>query len=335
MAEAWNSQKQFCDVGDGTRMAYVEQVGSNADDAITFVLLHGQPTSSFLWRNVLPELTKYGRAIAPDLIGMGDSDKLDVSLGEDRYHYDKHLAFVETFLDECVEANQNVIPVLHDWGSAIGFAWASRNEEKLKGIVYMEALVRNQEFEELNPPEFQDIFVQIRTPGVGEELIMGEANFFIESLLPSAIMRNLTEAEMNEYRRPYPTPGEDRRVLVTRPRELPLSGVPADNAALVDEYSAWLAETDLPKLLIRAEPGSLIAEGGENLAYARTFSNQKEVVVPGIHFIQEDSPAEIATAIDEWTMETFLTAPGASGGPPANPGLSSALLVWLVVWWFL
>lgn len=273
---------------NGKAMAYVEM---GEGDPIVF--LHGNPTSSYLWRNVMPLLSDQGRCIAPDLIGMGDSDKLD-NPGPGSYRLVEHREYLDGFLDS-LGVERNVTLVIHDWGSALGFDWARRNPDKVRGIAYMEAFVLPLDWSQF-PQEVRPIFEAFRSPA-GEEIIL-KNNFFIENILPGAIMRKLTDNEMAVYRRPYQTPGEDRRPTLTWPREIPFDGVPADVALIVKEYSDWMAVNDLPKLFIEAKPGALLR--GELKDYVRTWKNQKEVSVAGIHFIQEDCPEEIGRAVSEW-----------------------------------
>lgn len=313
-------EKKFCNV-NGYSMAYVE---SGDDTADPIVFLHGNPTSSFLWRNVMAPLESLGRLIAPDLIGMGDSDKLNSS-GVDSYTFLQHADFLDGLL-ECVGVSENVTLVIHDWGSALGFWWARRNPNAVKGIAYMEALVASLLSTEL-PVGFDEFLLALRTNGTGETMIL-EQNLFIESALPSGIVRNLTEAEMNVYRAPYLEPGESRRPTLTWPRELPIDGQPADTHAVYVNYSDWMATTEFPKLFINADPGVLLV--GSYRDYVRTWKNQQEVTVgPAIHFIQEDKPEEIAEAIETWLMDVVLVAAPATSAAPAvlNPSAS----VWSII----
>jgi haloalkane dehalogenase len=272
----------------GHAMAYVE---AGRGDPIVF--LHGNPTSSFLWRNVIPHLQDQGRCIAPDLIGMGDSQKQSPS-GAGTYRFLEHSAYLDAFF-EVVGVEENVTLVLHDWGSGLGFDWANRHRDAVQGIAYMEALVRPVTWDEW-PESARPFFERLRSEA-GEDLIL-DRNLFIERVLPSSIIRHLTESEMDEYRRPYLEAGEARRPMLTWPREIPINGAPADVHRIVDGYSKWLATHDLPKLFINADPGSILV--GAQREYCRTWPNQTEVTVQGIHFIQEDSPDDIGHAIAEW-----------------------------------
>lgn len=272
----------------GRSMAYVE-VG--AGDPIVF--LHGNPTSSYLWRNVIPSLEKLGRCIAPDLIGMGDSDKLDPS-GPDRYRFVEHRAHLDALL-ETLGVRENVTLVIHDWGSALGFDWANRHRDAVKGIAYMEAIVQPVTWSDW-PEAAKAIFQGFRSPA-GEAMVLDQ-NVFVERVLPGSILRGLTEAEMAVYRRPFATPGESRRPTLTWPREIPIEGEPADVVKIVGDYAAWLSESQVPKLFINADPGAILI--GRQREFCRTWPNQTETTVKGVHFVQEDSPAEIGTAVAEW-----------------------------------
>lgn len=271
-----------------TTMAYAE---TGAGDPVLF--LHGNPTSSYLWRNVMPHLSDQARCIAPDLIGMGDSGKLD-NPGPGHYRFVEH----RDYLDAAIEAlgiTENVTLVLHDWGSVLGFDWAYRHPESVKGIAYMEGFVRALTWSEFPEPS-RPLFEALRTEA-GELLIL-EKNVFIERILPASIQRTLNESEMNEYRRPFIKAGENRRPMLTWPRELPLDGKPADVVDIVNNYADWMAENELPKLFINADPGAVLT--GPQRDFCRSWKNQTEITVPGIHFIQEDSPHEIGAALAAW-----------------------------------
>ncbi len=269
-------------------MAY-EEVGSGEP----IVFLHGNPTSSYLWRNVIPHLSDSYRCIAPDLVGMGDSDKLPDS-SPDRYTFVEHRKYLDTFLD-AMDLGDRVTLVLHDWGSGLGFDWAYRNKDRVLGVAYMEAIVQTISWEAW-PAAARSIFEAMRSEA-GEELVL-DKNIFVERILPASIMRELTDEEMATYRAPYLEPGESRRPTLTWPRQIPVDGEPADVAEVVKAYGSWMATNDLPKLFINAEPGSILT--GSQREFARTWPNQTEVTVPGIHFIQEDSPDEIGLAILAW-----------------------------------
>ena len=280
--------KKFVEVM-GRKMAYVE-MGSG--DPIIFQ--HGNPTSSYLWRNVMPHLKGHGRCIAIDLIGMGDSDKLENS-GPDRYTFAEHRDYWQGAL-AALGVSSNVTFVIHDWGSALGFDWARQNQNAVRGIVYMEGIVRPipgwDDWSEAARPVFQGF----RSPA-GDEMVL-EKNIFVEKVLPGSVLRGLTDEEMTVYRRPFVNAGEDRRPTLTWPRQIPLGGEPADVVKIVGDYSEWLLTSDIPKLFINAEPGAILT--GANRDHCRTFPNQTEVTVKGSHFIQEDSPVEIGEAIANW-----------------------------------
>lgn len=260
------------------------------------LLLHGNPTSSYLWRNVIPHLAGLGRCIAPDLIGMGDSDKLPGS-GPGSYTFVEHRRYLDGLLDHLglTASAGRVVLVLHDWGSALGFDWANRNREAVAGIAHMESIVRPLQLEEW-PEKARPVFLGFRSEA-GEAMVL-ERNLFIERVLPGSILRELTEAELDEYRRPFREPGEGRRPTLTWPRQIPIEGEPADVAAIVADYAEWLAGSPLPKLLISAEPGAILC--GAQLDFARSWPNTTEVTVAGSHFIQEDSPDEIGQAVARW-----------------------------------
>ena len=272
----------------GKTMAYVE-VGSG--DPI--VLLHGNPTSSYLWRNVIPHLEGLGRCIAPDLIGMGDSDKLEDS-GPDRYRFVEHRTYLDTLLEQ-LGVTGNVTLVVHDWGSALGFDWANRHRDAVRGIAYMEAIVMPLGWEQW-PKAATAPFRGFRSPA-GEQMIL-EQNIFVEQVLPGSVLRDLSDEEMEVYRRPFREPGEDRRPTLTWPREIPLEGEPEEVVEIVRSYGAWLAECELPKLFVDAEPGAILR--GEAREFCRSWPNTSEVSVRGIHFVQEDSPDEIGRAVADW-----------------------------------
>jgi haloalkane dehalogenase len=272
----------------GRQMAYVE-TGSGSP----IVFLHGNPTSSYLWRNVMPHLAEQGRCIAPDLIGMGDSDKLEPS-GPERYRFVEHRAFLDGFL-EALGIDDDVMLVLHDWGSALGFDWARRHAAAVRGIAYMEAIVAPLGWADW-PDAARDIFQAFRSPA-GEQMIL-ERNLFIEAVLPGSILRRLSDEEMAEYRRPFATPGEGRRPMLTWPRQIPIDGEPGDVDEIVAAYAAWLATASVPKLFINAEPGAILI--GRQREMCRRWPNQREVTVRGSHFIQEDSADAIGRAIADW-----------------------------------
>ena len=287
--------KRFASIA-GKQMAYHE--AGPADAADTIVFLHGNPTSSYLWRNIIPHLSSTARCIAPDLIGQGDSDKLDASgddvVDHDSYTFVEHRRYLDGLLDH-LELGDKVTLVIHDWGSALGFDWANRHRERVAGIAYMEAIVRSMTWDDW-PDGARGIFESMRSPA-GEEMILAK-NLFVEAILPASILRTLDEAEMAEYRRPFANAGEDRRPTLTWPRQIPLGGEPADVAEIVSAYGTWLEASDVPKLFINADPGSILT--GPQREFCRSWPNQTEATVAGSHFIQEDSPHEIGEAIVAW-----------------------------------
>ncbi|MET8645017.1 haloalkane dehalogenase [Streptomyces sp. NPDC004074] len=282
-------QKQRRGVLD-IEMAYVE-IG----DGDPIVLLHGNPTSSYLWRNVLPYLQSRGRCIAPDLIGMGDSDKLPDS-GPGSYRFVEHRRYLDALL-EALGVHEQVTLVVHDWGSALGFDWANRHREAVKGIAYMEAIVRPQTWDHWDKMGKRSLLQELRSEA-GEAMILRD-NLFIEQVLPHAVLRTLSTEEMGEYRRPFAEPGEGRRPTLTWPREIPIDGEPADVTAIAAAYADWLATSDVPKLFLKADPGAILASDWL-LDFVRGWPAQTEVTVAGIHFVQEDSPDEIGQAIADW-----------------------------------
>lgn len=279
--------KKFIEI-KGRRMAYIDE---GSGDPIVFQ--HGNPTSSYLWRNVMPHCQGLGRLIACDLIGMGDSDKLSPS-GPERYSYVEQRGFLHGLWEELKLGNK-VILVLHDWGSALGFDWANQHRDRVQGIAYMESIVMPIGWEDF-PEQVRDVFRAFRSPA-GEQLVLKD-NVFVEQVLPGAIMRPMTEAEMTVYRKPFLAEGEDRRPTLSWPRQIPIDGEPADVVAIVAEYAAWLTKSSIPKLFVNAEPGALLK--GRARDFCRTWPNQTEVTVKGAHFIQEDSPDEIGTAVADF-----------------------------------
>ena len=272
----------------GRRMAYIDE---GPGDAIVFQ--HGNPTSSYLWRNVMPHLEGLGRLVACDLIGMGASDKLSPS-GPDRYNYAEQREFLFALWD-ALDLGDRVVLVLHDWGSALGLDWANQHRDRVQGIAYMEAIVTPMTWDDFHPG-VRGVFQGFRSPE-GERMVL-EQNVFVEGVLPGAIRRRLSDEEMNHYRRPFAQPGEDRRPTLSWPRNIPIDGEPAEVVALVNEYRGWLEESDVPKLFVNAEPGAILTSRIRE--YVRSWPNQAEITVPGVHFIQEDSPHEIGSAVAQF-----------------------------------
>ena len=287
MVSAEEHAKRFIEVDD-RRMAYVEM-----GEGSPIVFQHGNPTSSYLWRNVMPMLAHRGRCIALDLVGMGDSDKL-INSGPNSYTYAEQRRFFDGALAELGVVDE-VVLVIHDWGSALGFDWAQRHPQSVRGICYMEAIVRPLAWDEF-PDRSRGIFQGFRSEA-GEGMVL-ENNLFVERVLPGSVLRELSEEEMSVYRRPFTEPGEGRRPTLTWPRQIPIEGEPADVTDIVKTYAEWLEKSQIPKLFINAEPGALLT--GAQREFCRRWPNQHEVTVRGSHFIQEDSPTEIGTAIDAW-----------------------------------
>ncbi|HHC08154.1 MAG TPA: haloalkane dehalogenase [Actinobacteria bacterium] len=278
------TDKRFVDVG--VPLAYVEE-GSGRP----VVFLHGNPTSSFLWRHVIREVAPGARCLAPDLVGMGDSGKLPPGSS---YRFVDHRRYLDRFFDAVVPEGELVL-VVHDWGSALGFDWARRHPHRVAGIAYLEAIVRPITWDEW-PEASRGLFAALRSEA-GEELVL-ERNVFVERILPGSILRELTEDEMAEYRRPFAEPGEGRRPTLTWPREIPIDGEPADVHDLVAAYAEWLASSEVPKLFIDGDPGAILV--GAQREFCRSWPNQEEVTVRGIHFLPEDSGPEIGRAVAAW-----------------------------------
>ena len=283
-------RKRYAQV-NGSRMAYVE---SGEGDAIVFQ--HGNPTSSYLWRNIMPHCEGLGRLIACDLIGMGDSDKLEAT-DPDRYSYAHQREYLFALWGQ-IGLGNNVVFVLHDWGSALGFDWASQHPQRIQGIAYMEAIVSPLTWAEW-PEDARGVFQGFRSDA-GETMVL-QKNLFIERVLPSAIQRDLTEREMAIYRQPFLRSGEDRRPTLSWPRQIPIEGEPAEVVEIVERYADQLAQSDTPKLFINAEPGSILV--GRQRESCRAWPNQTEITVPGLHFLQEDSPDQIGLALADFIKQ--------------------------------
>ncbi len=279
--------KNYTEV-QGRRMAYAE---AGAGDPIVF--LHGNPTSSYLWRNVMPHLEELGRCIAPDLIGMGDSDKLPDS-GPESYTLADHIAYLDGLL-AALGVTQNVTFVAHDWGGPLAFDWLRRHESAGKAVAFMETIVTPMSWDGW-PDAARQLFQAFRSPA-GEEMVL-EKNVFVERVLPGSVLRELGEAEMTVYRRPFAEPGEGRRPTLTWPRQIPIEGEPAEVVETVRANDAFLKASQMPKLFIDAEPGAILK--GPLADHCRAWPNVSEVSVAGNHFIQEDSPDEIGEAVADW-----------------------------------
>lgn len=269
-------------------MSYVD-IGQG--DPIVF--LHGNPTWSCLWRNVIPPVSRHGRCLAPDLVGMGQSGHSSTKA----YRFSDHARYLDAWFD-ALGLTSNVVLVVHDWGSALGFHRAARYPEHIKAIAYMEAIVRPLRWDDF-PAATAATFRALRSD-TGEQMVLDE-NFFIEVALPGRVMRKLSEEELAAYRAPYRS-RDARLPLLVWPRELPIDGEPVDVTSIAVRYGEWLSKSTVPKLFISAEPGALLT--GRAREFCRTWPHQREVSVRGTHFVQEDSPAEIGTAVAEFVAAT-------------------------------
>jgi haloalkane dehalogenase len=281
-------EKNYVDVL-GARMAYHER-----GEGAPVLFLHGNPTSSYLWRDVIPELEGLGRLIVPDLIGMGDSGKLP-NPGQDSYGFVTHREYLDAFIDAVIGETSSILFVVHDWGSALGFDWANRHRDRVRGIAYMEAIVRPIAGWDDWSPSATPIFQGFRSDK-GEGMIL-DRNMFVERVLPGSVLRKLSEAEMSEYRRPFER-REDRWPTLTWPRQIPIAGEPEDVTGIVAAYAQWMAENEVPKLFVNANPGAILI--GAPRDFCRGWKNQTEVTATGSHFIQEDSGPAIGQAISAW-----------------------------------
>ena len=282
-------EKKFVEV-DGLSIAYAE-MGSG--DPIIFQ--HGNPVSSYLWRNVMPIVADagLGRCIAIDLIGMGDSAKLPGE-GAGRYSFETHRTYWQGAL-EALGIDRDITLVIHDWGSALGFDFAATFPERVKRVCYMEAIVQPIPSWVDWPDSARNLFQVFRSDD-GETAII-DNNVFVERVLPGSVIRKLTDAEMEVYRKPFLKP-EDRWPTLDWPREIPIANVPANVTAIAANYAKAMASSQIPKLFINADPGAILI--GLQREFCRTWPNQTELTVKGSHFIQEDSPVEIGEAIVSW-----------------------------------
>ena len=281
----------------GSRMHYVDTCAAAAGDEVV-LFLHGNPTSSYLWRNIIPHVAPGARCIAPDLVGFGKSDKPDIA-----YRFDDHVRYIDGLIEALGLAR--VTLVIHDWGSAIGLNWARRHSERVNGIAMMEFIAPVPAWSDW-PEPLQPVFKAFRTAGSGEDMVIGQ-NIFIEKVLPGAVVRGLTEAEMAHYRAPFVEPAT-RKPMLAFPRQLPIAGEPADVVAAAEAYMAWLAHSEVPKLLLWGTPGVLVTPA---LAarYAQDLPNLQSVDIgPALHYLQEDCPDLIGTTIAAWLPERRLPA---------------------------
>ena len=276
--------KKYKDIKN-SKMAFIDEGSGD-----TFLFLHGNPTSSFLWRNIAPHVEDIGRIVIPDLIGMGDSDKLE-GVDNPGYKYHGQYSYLTALMNE-LDLGNNIHIIIHDWGSAMGFQFARENKDRIKSITYMEAIVMPLTWDQWPDPATK-IFGLFRSEA-GEELVL-EKNFFVERILLADSSTGYTEEEKSEYIRPFINPGEDRRPTLTWPRQIPLDGEPSEVVEEVRLNAEFHKESDIPKLFINADPGSILI--GDQREFARSWKNQTEITVKGNHFIQEDSSEEIGAAL--------------------------------------
>ena len=288
----------------GARMHYLD-----GGTGYPILFLHGNPTSSRLWRNILPTLARHGRVIAPDLIGFGKSDKPDIG-----YRFFDHARYVDGFI-EALGLTQLTL-VLHDWGSALGFHHAHRYPDRIRGLAFMEAILRPAKWSEF-PGGFKLAFRLFRTPGTGWLTVMA-LNQFIRGILPAAVVRKMSKKEIDAYAEPFPTIRSRRPVLVW-PREIPIDGHPSDVHAAVSEYSEWLKETPIPKLLLHARPGGLVPEATVKWCEAKFPKLESVAVGAGLHYIQEDQPEAIARALEDWYLRVVEGSTAQAPPPEALP----------------
>jgi len=279
--------KKYAEINN-KKMAYIDE--GNGD---TFLFLHGNPTSSYLWRNIAPHVEDIGRVVIPDLIGMGDSEKLD-GIDNEGYKYHGQYGYL-TGLLENLDLGNDIHLIIHDWGSAMGFQFARENPDRVKSITYMEAIVMPLTWEQW--PDAATKIFQLFRSDAGEELVL-EKNFFVERILLADSATGYTDEEKAEYIRPFLEEGEDRRPTLTWPRQIPLDGEPNAVVEEVRKNAEFHKDSEIPKLFINANPGSILV--GEQREFARTWKNQTEITVSGNHFIQEDSSEEIGTALRDF-----------------------------------
>jgi haloalkane dehalogenase len=282
--------KKYAEINN-KKMAYIDE--GNGD---TFLFLHGNPTSSYLWRNIAPHVEEMGRVVIPDLIGMGDSEKLD-GIDNEGYKYHGQYGYLTELLEN-LDLGNDIHLIIHDWGSAMGFQFARENPDRVKSITYMEAIVMPLTWEQW--PDAATKIFQLFRSDAGEELVL-EKNFFVERILLADSATGYTDEEKAEYIRPFLEEGEDRRPTLTWPRQIPLDGEPNAVVEEVRKNAEFHKDSEIPKLFINANPGSILV--GEQREFARTWKNQTEITVSGNHFVQEDSSEEIGTALREFTKD--------------------------------
>ena len=288
ISAAFPFESKYIDI-KGSKIHYIDE-----GDGSPILFLHGNPTSSYLWRNIIPYLQPMGRCIAPDLIGMGKSDKPDIKYGfQDTYEY------LEAFIDAL--GLENITLVIHDWGSGLGFHYANTHRENIKGIAFMEAMVKPLTWKGMPSASLRMAFKMMRAPGIGW-LMISVANMFVKKLLPDMIVRKLSKEEIDYYEMPYPTIANRKPVRVW-PIEVPFDRKPKHTYEIIKAYGEWLKESNIPKLFFYAQPGAIILK--DTVEYIKSnFSNMKTVDIgEGLHFIQEDNPHQIGEEIAEWYKE--------------------------------
>nr|6Y9F_A Chain A, Ancestral haloalkane dehalogenase AncHLD3 [synthetic construct] len=291
MSAAAAIERRHVAVLDST-MSYVE---TGASDGPTVLFLHGNPTSSYIWRNIIPHVAPLGRCIAPDLIGFGQSGKPDID-----YRFFDHVRYLDAFIDAL--GIQDVVLVAQDWGTALAFHLAARRPDRVRGLAFMEFIRPMPTWDDFHQrPQAREMFKAFRTPGVGEKMIL-EDNVFVEKVLPGSVLRTLSEEEMAVYRAPFPTP-ESRKPVLRFPRELPIEGEPADVAAILESAHRALAASTYPKLLFAGDPGALISPQAAE-RFAANLKNCRLINLgPGLHYLQEDHPDAIGRTIAGWLPE--------------------------------
>jgi len=283
------NESKFLEVLD-SKIHYLDQ-----GEGTPFLFLHGNPTSNYLWRNIIPHVVPLGRIVAPDLIGMGKSGKPDID-----YTFADHYRYMDAFIKEL--ELQNVILVIHDWGSALGFNYAMQNPDNVKGIVFMEALYQPSSWKNF-PSSAYLIFKLFRNPIMGKLMIMNR-NFFVEKVLPKFTVRQLTKEEMDHYRQPYPDK-KSRKPLYVWPNQIPIDGKPRETYDVVTQYNKFLQESEIPKLLLWAKPGAIITEQAVEWIKSHFKNLEDNYIGKSLHYVQEDQPDAIGKAIKSWYIKHF------------------------------
>ncbi|PTX56355.1 haloalkane dehalogenase [Litoreibacter ponti] len=281
-------EKRLVEV-NGSKMAYVDE-----GEGPVVLFLHGNPTSSYLWRNIIPFVTEDHRAIAVDLIGMGDSDKPDIG-----YTFADHAAYLDGFI--AALDLQDITLVIHDWGSVLGMRYARLNEGNVKAIAFMEAgippALPAPSLEAMGPQN-AELFAMLRSPA-GDEAVL-QNNFFVEEVLGKfGVATPLSDEVLAQYRKPFPTP-ESRKPTLVWPRQIPIAGEPADTGAVITANGEWLYSTDMPKLMLHVAPGALMPPPVVEYVKANASNLEDVFLGPGVHFVQEDHPTAIGRALRDW-----------------------------------